>query len=349
MNILLIGPGLIGSKHANLVHNSEALNLKAIVTANIDKHMDLAKKYKIIIYDDLKSALDKEGIDGVIISSPNELHFEQAKMCLEYGLPTLVEKPITSNMEEARYLVEFAEKRSIPLLVGDHRLYNPLLYTAKDFVSSDKFGEIVSFSGSAQFYKPAHYFEDGPWRSKVGGGPILINLIHEVGIMRTLCGEISKVFAFSSNRIRGFDVEDTVSINIEFSNGALGTFMLSDTVASNKSWEMTTGENPAYPHYPEDMAYHIAGTKASLDFPSMKVRMYSDDSSASWWKSFQDAQLERIYKDPLQVQIEHFAKVIKGEEEPISTARNGYINMLVIEAIKESLKEKRFIEPQTDI
>jgi len=342
--ILLIGPGLIGHKHAKIIFENEELQLDAIVTPNIDKYKELGEKYSAGIYSDLEIALNERDFDGVVVSSPNQFHFEQAKVCIEHGIPTLLEKPLTSKINEAKYLVELAEEKSVPFLVGDHRLYNSLLYTAKKFIMSNQFGDIVSFDGSAQFYKPAHYFKEGPWRSKRGGGPILINLIHEIGIMRVLCGDISRVSAFSSNKVRGFEVEDTVAVNIEFLNGALGTFMLSDTAASNKSWEMTTGENPAYPSYTEDMSYHIAGTKASLDFPNMKVRMYENPSKASWWKSFTDGRLTKEYGDPLRIQMNHFSKVIQGLEEPISTARNGYMNMLVIEAIQRSIKEEKFID-----
>ncbi|MBD3842002.1 MAG: Gfo/Idh/MocA family oxidoreductase [Campylobacterales bacterium] len=343
IKILLIGPGLIGSKHAKLIFESDKLQLEAIVTPNINKYTDFGIKYNVSMFTDLETALAEKQIDGVVISSPNKFHYEQAKLCLEKGIPTLVEKPLTSNLTDAKTLVDLSEKKEIPLLVADHRLYNPLLYIAKDFVNSEEFGELVSYAGSAQFYKPKHYFEDAPWRSKIGGGPILINLIHEIGIMRAICGEISKVSAFSSNKIRGFEVEDTVSVNIEFLNGALGTFMLSDTAASNKSWEMTTGENPAYPHYPEDIAYHIAGTKGSIDFPSMKIRTYKDRESSSWWKPFNDSELDKKYEDPLKIQIEHFGDVISGNVEPISTARNGYMNMLVVEAVKKSLEEERCV------
>ena len=342
--ILLIGPGLIGAKHAKLVFEHPECELTAVVTPDVGKHEEMKERYGTSLYPELSAALENHKIDGVIVSSPNQFHFEQAKECIERGIPTLVEKPLTSKIEDAKYLVELAEKMSVPFLVGDHRLYNPLLYEAKKFVSSSSFGNIVSFYGSAQFYKPAHYFQDGLWRSKIGGGPILINLIHEIGIMRQLCGDIARVAAFSSNKRRGFEVEDTASISIEFLNGALGTFILSDTAASNKSWEMTTGENPAYPSYPDDMCYHIAGTKASLDFPSMKYRMYTSEEEASWWKPFgEEGELTKIYEDPLKIQIDHFAKVIEGVEEPISSARNGYMNMLVVEAIQKSIERQEFV------
>src|SRR5262245_4661195 len=59
------------------------------------------------------------------------------------------------------------------------------------------------------FCKPDNYFEAGPWRRQPGGGPLLINMVHEVGNLRSLCGEIVAVQAFASSATRNFPVEDT--------------------------------------------------------------------------------------------------------------------------------------------
>jgi predicted dehydrogenase len=76
-------------------------------------------------------------------------------------------------------------------------------------------GSIVGVIGSAVFYKPDFdgYFE-GPyaWRREPGGGPILINMIHDVGNLRAMVGEVVAVQAMASNATRKFAVEDTVAI-----------------------------------------------------------------------------------------------------------------------------------------
>ena len=113
-----------------------------------------------------------------------------------------------------------------------------------------------------------------------GGGPILINLIHEVGNFRSLCGDIGAVQAMASSEVRQFEVEDTVAINFGFKNCVVGTFLLSDTAASCRSWEQTSGENPSYASYPQDEAYLVSGTLGSLSIPSMLLRYYSPNTKA---------------------------------------------------------------------
>src|SRR5206468_10469930 len=148
---------------------------------------------------------------------------------------------------------------------------------------------------------------DGPnaWRREPGGGPILINMIHEVGNLRAMVGEIVAVQAFASNATRRFAVEDTVAINLRFHNGALGTFLLSDTAASPKSWEQTSQENDAYATCPDEDAYVVMGTRGSLAVPTMRLRYYERDDDRSWFKPFQTQMIPLERADPLALQIEH--------------------------------------------
>lgn len=349
IRFLVSGPGLIGKKHCALIRDREGCELAAVVAPDTPENRATAAGFGAAFHTSLEEALGKTSdsgtrIDAVIISSPNAVHFDQALACIERKIPVLVEKPVTNTLASARELARRAALDKVPVLVGHHRTYSTLLSVADDFLRSEHFGRLVSVMGSAQFYKPTQYFADGAWRTRIGGGPILINLIHEIGLMRHFCGEIFSVVALASSSVRNFEVEDSVSISFRFTNGALGTFMLSDTAASSKSWEMTAGENPAYPNFPDEDCYHFAGTRGSLDFPSMRVRSYSSEADQSWWVPFVSRRLATVRKDPLAAQLDHFIAVVKGEEEPIVTAHHGYRNMLVIEAITRSIREARIVE-----
>jgi predicted dehydrogenase len=201
--------------------------------------------------------------------------------------------------------------------------------------------------GSAAFFKPDEYFADAPWRRNVGGGPILLNMIHEVHNLRMLCGDIVAVQAFASNATRGFPVEDTVAINLRFANGALGSFMLSDTAACPRSWEQTSQENKAYPSYPDEDCYVIAGTHGSLSVPTMRLKTYARAEDRSWWKPFDASVAEMRREDPLAHQLEHFGAVIRAEAQPLVTARDGLQNLRITEAIVAAAKTGQVVDIST--
>jgi hypothetical protein len=235
--------------------------LLAIVAPDHEPNHAVARERGVPLFHDLEHCISRGGIDGIIISSPNQFHADQTTLCIKAGIPVLVEKPVTATVAEGEALVAATAKYGARVLVGHHRAHSPLLARAREIIREGRLGRLVSVMGSAQFYKPARYFEAGPWRTRAGGGPILINLIHEIGNLRSMCGEITAVHAFSSSAIRGYEVEDTVAINLMFANGVLGTFMLSDTAACARSWEQTSRENPVYPSYSDEDCYVIAGTQ----------------------------------------------------------------------------------------
>lgn len=346
IGFVVSGPGLIGKRHCSLIQSRLDCELRAIVAPDTAVNRLIAEQYGVPIYSDLMAAVSHTQIDAAIISSPNPCHFEQAVFCIDRQIPVLIEKPLTDRIETAREVARLAESTGVPVLVGHHRMHSSLIAAARTFLNSESFGRMVALSGAALFYKPSQYFKDGAWRTKKGGGPLLINLIHEIGIMRFLAGEISEVAALASNKTRKHEVEDTAAIAIRFSSGALGTFVLSDSAASSKSWEMTSGENPAYPFYPED-CYHFAGTRGSLDFPTLAVRSYERTVEPSWNNEFQMTRLSTVRVDPLTEQLGHFTRVIRGGEAPVVSAQDGYRNMLVVEAISRSLESRSVISMRT--
>jgi predicted dehydrogenase len=343
LKIAVVGPGLIGKKHLQLVDESAASRVVAIVAPDRSDHVVTASRYDAPLFHDVEAMLRSMQVDGVIISSPNIFHVEQALACVEAGVPVLVEKPIAHTYDSGKLLVDTAESRNVPLMVGHHRAHSPIMRVARDIVRSERFGKIVAVMGSALFYKPDGYFEAGPWRKEIGGGPILINLIHEIGNLRALCGEIASVQAISTSATRKFAVEDTAALHMEFASGALGVFILSDTAASARSWEQTSGENPSYPSYDDEDCYIISGTAGSLAVPTMRMKFYERMDERSWWKPFSMETLNVSREDPLKCQLMNFANVIKGLEQPVVTGFDGLQNLRVVDAIFESIKRQAVV------
>lgn len=344
LKIALIGVGLGGKTHIQLICSSSSVVLDSVVAPANEINYTVAVNHNVPLFTTIEDCLKSRKVDGVIIASPNHLHFQQAEACINNGIPVLIEKPVTSSICEGEKLLRLVESKNVKVLVGHHRAHNPIVKAAAHAIQSGRLGKLVSFVGSAQFFKPSHYYADGPWRKLKGGGPILINLIHEIDIMRRLMGDIVAVHAITSSSIRKFEVEDTSAINLIFANGALGTFMLSDTAASAMSWEQTSGENPRYPSYCNENCYFVAGTCGSLAIPTMRIKRYADGIAPSWWSSFTEEHVIFTPLDPLTCQMEHFADVIRGIAAPLVTVEDGYNNLLVTDAIRKSALTKSIVE-----
>ena len=341
--IAVVGAGTIGQAHMDVAQASPTCLLSAIVDPS-PAAVAVAARAGVLLYASIDELLAQGRTDGLILATPNQLHVPQALQCIAAGLPILLEKPIATTVAEGERLVRQVEAAGAKVLIGHHRAHSPIMAKAKEVVDSGKLGKLVAVMGSATFFKPEQYYLDGPWRREIGGGPILINMIHEVHNLRMLCGDIVAVQAFSSNATRGFAVEDTVAINLRFASGVLGTFLLSDTAACPRSWEQTSQENKAYATYDDEDCYVITGTNGSLSLPTMRLKTYPRPEDRSWWKEFEVGVVGVVRDDPLKRQFEHFGAVVRGEAEPLVSARDGLLNLRITEAIAVAASTGRVIE-----
>jgi predicted dehydrogenase len=337
IQLAVAGAGAIGRRHIELIQDSALCRLTAIVDPG-PAAAEVAAHAHVPLFRSLGELFEKNRPDGVILATPNHLHVEQALECIAAGVPALIEKPVAHTLDEGERLLAAAEGADVPLLVGHHRAHSPVLAKAREIIREGRLGKLVAVMGSAVFYKPDDYFDVAPWRRQAGGGPILINMIHEIGNLRSLCGEIVAVQAMSSNATREFPVEDTVSINLRFENGALGTFLLSDTAGSARSWEQTSQENQDYSSYDDEDCYVIAGDMGSLSVPTMRLKTYARKEDRSWFKPFETSVADIDRTDPLERQLTHFCDVIAGTAQALVTISDGLQNLRVVEAIAEAAR-----------
>lgn len=221
------------------------------------------------------------------------------------------------------------------------------MVTTKTAISS--LGRLVAVSGLWTLYKPQEYFQPPTeWRRLNTAGPILINLIHEIDILHHLFGPIVRVFAEETVSQRGYPAEEGAAITLKFANGMVGTFLLSDAVVSPHNFEAGTGENPTIPKVGQDF-YRIFGSEGSLSVPNM-VRWTYQKEAKGWTEELQRESLELPpTKAPFELQIEHFVKVIRGEETPSCSGVEGLRAVVVCEAIKQSMREGRPKDINPDI
>ncbi|MDB5849871.1 MAG: hypothetical protein JWP29_3623, partial [Rhodoferax sp.] len=268
LRIGLMGAGLIGREHAALILKNPASTLVAIADPSPEATA-YAASLNLPLYADYHDMLTTEQLDAAVIALPNALHVEAGLACVARGLPMLVEKPIAESVAAALKLVDAAEQADVPLLVGHHRRHSPDIVAAKRAIDAGELGEVTAINGMWLVKKQDRYF-DAAWRRERGGGPMLINLIHDIDCLRALCGDIDSVQAMASSKARGFEVEDTAAVIMRFASGALGSFVLSDVVPSPFTYDVVSNQALYFHHEPEN-CYYIGGRKGTLAIPTMHL------------------------------------------------------------------------------
>ena len=339
----VIGAGAMGMKHIELIRACEMCSLVGISDVNSGRK-GIADAAGVAFYRTPDDLVKNEKPSGVIIATSNAQHAAVAEVCAQRSVHMLIEKPIADNLHAAMRIVDMANRYGARVLVGHHRRHSPLIRKTLELVRGGALGKLIGVSVLWALMKPDEYFDVAWRRERHVGGPLLINLIHDLDSLRFICGEISEVYARTTSAVRRFDVEDSLSISLSFLNGALGSVLASDATPAAWSYEAAVGENPMY-FRSEENCYHFLGTSASLAFPRMELWHYADASRKGWQHPMERTRIAVSAGDPLKIQLEHFCRVLRGEEEPVTNARDAAESLAVCLAVQQSASKGIPIAP----
>ncbi|MDB9708047.1 Gfo/Idh/MocA family oxidoreductase, partial [Planktotalea frisia] len=197
VKLAVVGAGLIGQRHIAAIAQAASVELVGVVEPNG------VTGIPVPCFASLTELFDAASVDGVILSTPTPLHVSGAMDCVKRGVPVLIEKPLATSSTEAAVLTKTAQTASVPILVGHHRRHNPLIQQAAAMIKNGAIGDVRAAQATCWFYKPDDYFDVAPWRKQSGAGPISVNLVHDVDLMRLFCGEVVTVQAQLAPSVRG--------------------------------------------------------------------------------------------------------------------------------------------------
>lgn len=136
LNILLIGLGNMGKIHKRVIENNDDTNLFGIVDTSFKKKHETINGVEY--FNELQLVnLDDGMIDAVVISSTTSTHFEIAEKFLARRIPVLVEKPISTEKNEIKKLINFASDQDTILRCGLIEIYNPIFNYIKELNLDD--------------------------------------------------------------------------------------------------------------------------------------------------------------------------------------------------------------------
>lgn len=341
LRIAVAGTGAIGRRHAWHCVDETSTVLAGIVDPD-PSAAAFANELGVRHYASVEKLLDAEEVDGVIIAVPTQLHRDVALSVAGRGTHVLIEKPITAEPSEAAELIASAHSTGAKILVGHHRRHNPIVARAREIVKHD-IGRLLAVNVIWAVLKPDSYFEP-EWRRRAGAGPVLTNLVHDVDLLRYLCGEVTSVMADAAALARPHSVEDTVGILLRFESGALGTVVGCDASPSPWSWDANSGENPSFPVSREN-SYRFLGTEGSLEFPDLHLWRYRVDGEPGWTRPISRESRVAQTADAYRQQLQHFCRVIRGEEEPIVSGEDGLRSLQLASAILHAAATGQPVDP----
>lgn len=337
----IVGAGAIGRMHADVIAGSDFAATVAVADPT-DAGRRYCEEKGLRWFSDHRALLAAGGVEALIVATPNQTHLPIGLDAIAAGIPALVEKPVTVTVEEARQLSEASRAAGVPILVGHHRRHNPIIARAREMVRGGGLGRLTNATVLYTFYKHDAYF-DLAWRREPGGGPVLINLIHEIDLIRFVCGEVAAVQAVTSGSVRGLPVEDTAAVLLELENGALVTISLSDTAVTPWSWDLASGELPGYPKQASPVnSHYLSGTEGSLTLPGLDHWRY--DGEKSWFAEISREQVAVERRNPYLLQLRHLRDVARDGIKPLIDAADGARTLEVTLAVQEAARQRRRVE-----
>lgn len=326
-----------GSKIARDAKKNPEIDLVAVAGFG-DQAIKIAEELGAPRYDDYEFLLKQEELDAVAIALPNGLHVAAVEKALEAGVKNiLLEKPIANTVEEAEHIIDICEKAGAMLLVGHHRRSSTRYQFLRSLIDSGRLGDIVGLQSSFAIAKDRDYF-DVEWRVKKGGGPLLINAVHDFDDLNFVTGMTpQRIYAAARNTVRGNEVEDSVTAIIEYKEGVTASYFISDGTPGPWNYDLAAEENVFWNMCPGENSLRVYGTKGSFGFPNMDLYYYDEDAFG-WTSPLIHEHFDVEKNDPMTAELEHFVDLCCGREQvPRCSGKDALATLKVINAIFDSI------------
>jgi predicted dehydrogenase len=262
---------------------------------------------------------DDAAIDGVVLSTPNQVHLEQTRLAAEVGKHVFVEKPLAPNTADARRMIDYCSKAGVILMVGHNSRRRNRIRMMKKFLDEGRLGKpLAAEAHNSHAGGLAIQPNDWRWSSKnCPGGPLSQLGIHHADSLQYLLGPVARVTAWQRHLAIPAEIDDTTMALLEFENGVLGYL----------------GACYAIP----DMRFiHVMGTRANVRWDRALGLVLEGEN--------QREQIPVVENDTIQEEMDEFAHCILEGSAPEVGGEEALAALAVIEAAVLSNQRGRAVE-----
>ena len=224
MKVGLLGTGAIANKHAQAYQNI-GFELVACSNKTEARGRQFAEGWDAKFVPDYRELCRYPGLDFIDVCTFPDFHLEPVQACAEIGRPVQVQKPIATNLDTARQMVEVARRAHIPLSVASqHRFDDATIFLRRAF-AAERLGKLLEADAYVKWFRDDAYYArpiKGSWATE-GGGALINQAIHQVDLLLYLMGPIAAVSgSWQLGARHAIESEDIVNALLTYRSGATG-------------------------------------------------------------------------------------------------------------------------------
>ena len=318
VRVAVVGAGILGSRYARVFHEMRGFELVGVVDPVLEKAAAIGDLYTAPSFASSEHLLSEMECDAVAIATPDHVHFQPVMAALESGKHVLVEKPLATDLQEARSMVEEAERRGLTFNVNYSQRWVPEYVWIKDQIDRGVIGRPTMVLSSKQdtIHVPTRMIG---WAA--GTSPIFFMSSHDLDLIAWFVGSRAARASAHEYRgvleARGIDAPDGINALVTYDSGVAANY--------HSSWIHPN----SYPHIVTDRMT-IIGERGMIHFESQDRRVECYAEAGGQLVNFSGPQTANEVDGRIQGaftrSLEEFLRSITtGEESSTSAGKTLHV------------------------
>src|SRR6266496_4756621 len=335
LKVAVVGAGSMGMNHLRILNDldDEQTRLVGIAETHEAALEQATHRFHLAGYTDYRQMVEETHPDLVAVVVPTHLHFEVASYLLDRGVHVLVEKPITSTIDEALALVELARLRNVKLAVGHIERFNPAIIQLKRHLVAGELGQIFHL----------HARRLGPFPPRIRDVGVTLDLAtHDIDVMRYLAdAEVEHVYSETQRHIHTRH-EDLLLGVLRFTNQAIGVLDVNWLTPTKVRELSITGEKGMY----------------LINYLTQDVYFYENDYTTTSWDALRSltgvsegtmTRLKIQKAEPLRLEYEDVIDAIRNDAMPTVSGEDGVAVLRVVLQLSGSTYREMSKKPEVKV
>jgi len=305
LRIAVVGVGHLGQHHARLLASMDGVQLVGIVDTKPGRAGEIASKLGVPSFTHL-GELPLDGLDAVTIAVPTVSHLEVALPLIDAGVSVLVEKPLSSSLDDADKMIESAARRGVVLAAGHTERFNPAVVAALPLVSNPRFIEV-------------HRLGTFPERS-LDIDVIFDLMIHDLDLLLTsVKSEIVSIEAIGVNVLT--PKTDIANVRLRFESGCIANVTAS-RISRDKIRKVRFFQRASY---------------LSIDYAAQEAEIYRLVAQ-NGRPQIEGGKLDIKRDEPLRAELADFVGAVRDRREPGVSGRAGRDALALATKVAETME-----------